>query len=46
MELVDKWTTERKINDGKQGSNKIHIGHIFEEYIHPQTNQLLAVVET
>ena len=44
MDLVDKWTTEGKINDG----NKNQLAHTwkqFEEYIHPQTNQLIAVVE-
>ena len=44
MDLVDKWTTEGKINDG----NKNHLATYwkqFEEYIHPQTNQLIAVVE-
>ena len=44
MDLVDKWTTEGKIND----ENKNHLAtywKLFKEYIHPQTNQLIAVVE-
>ena len=44
MDLVDKWTTEGKINDGNK--NKLNTyWKQFEEYIHPQTNQLIAVVE-
>ena len=41
MDLVDKWTAEGKINDG----NKDQQNTQFENYIHPQTNQFLAVVE-
>ena len=44
MELVDKWTAEGKINDGNKDTQDTYWTH-FEEYIHPQTNQLLAVVE-
>ena len=44
IELVDKWTAEGKINDGnKEQQNKYWTQ--FENYIHPQTNQLIAVVE-
>ena len=43
MDLVDKWTTEGKINDGK--NQLVTYWTQFEEYIHPQTNQLIAVVE-
>ena len=44
MNLVDKWTTEGKINDGNKDTLNTYWKH-FEEYIHPQTNQLIAVVE-
>ena len=44
MELVDKWTTEGKINDGNKEQQNTYWTQ-FENYIHPQTNQLLAVVE-
>ena len=44
MELVDKWTAEGKINNGNKYAQNTYWTH-FEEYIHPQTNQLLAVVE-
>ena len=44
MDLVDKWTTEGKINDGNKEALITYWNH-FEEYIHPQTNQLIAVVE-
>ena len=44
MDLVDKWTTENKINDGNKEVIQTYWDH-FEEYIHPQTNKLLAVVE-
>ena len=44
MELVDKWTAKGRINDGNKGAQDTYWTH-FEEYIHPQTNQLLAVVE-
>ena len=44
MDLVDKWTTEGKINDGNKDTLNTYWKH-FEEYIHPQTNQLIAVVE-
>ena len=44
MDLVDKWTTEGKINDGNKDTLNTYWNQ-FEEYIHPQTNQLIAVVE-
>ena len=44
MDLVDKWTTEGKINDGNKEMLNTYCTK-FEEYIHPQTNQLIAVVE-
>ena len=44
MDLLDKWTTEGKINDGNKNTLKTY-WNIFQEYIHPQTNKLLAVVE-
>ena len=44
MDLVDKWTTEGKINDGNKNELNTYWKH-FEEYIHPKTNQLIAVVE-
>ena len=44
MDLVDKWTAEAKINDGNKNLLATYWKQ-FEEYIHPQTNQLLAVVE-
>ena len=45
MDLVDKWTTEAKIHDGNKESMLNTYWTQFEEYIHPQTNQLIAVVE-
>ena len=44
MDLVDKWTTEGEINDGNKETLNTYWIH-FEEYIHPQTNKLTAVVE-
>ena len=44
MDLVDKWTTETKINDDNKNTLATYWKQ-FEEYIHPQTNQLIAVVE-
>ena len=44
MDLVDKWTTEAKITDGNKDTLNTYWTQ-FEEYIHPQTNQLIAVVE-
>ena len=44
MDLVDKWTTEAKIRDGNKETLNTYCTK-FEEYIHPQTNQLIAVVE-
>ena len=44
MDLVDKWTTEGKITDGNKNTLKTYRDK-FEEYIHPQTNKLIAVVE-
>ena len=44
MDLVDKWTTENKINDGNKETLKTYWDR-FDEYMHPQTNKLIAVVE-
>ena len=44
MDLVDKWTTEAKIHDGNKETLDTYWTQ-FEGYIHPQTNQLIAVVE-
>ena len=44
MDLVDKWTAEGKINDGNKEMLNTYWGK-FEEYIHPQTNKLITVVE-
>ena len=44
MDLVDKWTTEGKIKDDNKNLLATYWKQ-FEEYIHPQTNQLIAVVE-
>ena len=44
MDLVDKWTTEAKIHDGNKETLNTYWTQL-EEYIHPQTNQLIAVVE-
>ena len=44
MDLVDKWTAEAKIHDGNKDTLNTYWTH-FGEYIHPQTNQLIAVVE-
>ena len=44
MDLVDKWTTEAKIHDGNKDTLNTYWTQ-FEGYIHPQTNQLIAVVE-
>ena len=44
MDLVDKWTTEDKINDGNKKTLKT-CWDKFEEYIHPKTNKQIAVVE-
>ena len=44
MDLVDKWTTEGKITDDKKNLLATYWKQ-FKEYIHPQTNQLIAVVE-
>ena len=44
MDLVDKWETEDKINDGNRNTIQIY-WDLFEGYIQPQTNQLHAVVE-
>ena len=44
MELVDKWTVEGKITDANKEAQNTYWA-LFEGYIHPQTNQLLAVVE-
>ena len=44
MDLVDKWTTENKINDGNKDTLKTY-WEKFDKYVHPQTNKLIAVVE-
>ena len=44
MDLVDKWITEDKINDGNKNVLNTY-WEKFEEYIHPKTNKLIAVVE-
>ena len=44
MDLVGKWTTEGKINDGNKDRLDTY-WTCFKEYIHPQTNRLIAVVE-
>ena len=44
MDLVDKWTTEGKINNGNKEVVKTYWDR-FDEYVHPQTNKLIAVVE-
>ena len=44
MDLVDKWTTEGKITEDNKNQLATYWKHL-EEYIHPQTNQLIAVVE-
>ena len=38
MDLVDKWTTEKSINDGNKNNLKTYWDK-FEEYIHPQNQQ-------
>ena len=44
MDLVDKWTIEGKINDGNKETVKTYWDR-FDEYVHPQTNKLIVVVE-
>ena len=44
MDLVDKWATEGKIKDDNKNLLATY-WKPFEVYIHPQTNQLIAVVE-
>ena len=44
MDLVDKWITEKSITDGNKNNTKTYWDK-FEEYIHPKTNKLIAVVE-
>ena len=44
MDPVEKWTTEGKINDANKETLNTYWQQ-FEEYIHPQTNKLIAVVE-
>ena len=39
-----QWTTEAKINDDNKNMLATYWKQ-FEEYIHPQTNQLITVVE-
>ena len=44
MDLVDKWTTEGKITEENKETLNTYWTK-FEEYIHPQMNKLIAVVE-
>ena len=44
MDLVDKWITENKINDGNKGMLQTYWER-FDKYVHPQTNKLTAVLE-
>ena len=44
MDLVDKWTTENKINDGNKDMLQTYCER-FDECVHPQTNKLIVVVE-
>ena len=44
MDLVGKWTTEGRIHNGNKDTLNTYWTH-FEEYIHPQINKLIAVVE-
>ena len=44
MELVEKWEIEGKINDGNRNNINRYFD-IFEEYISPKSNTLIAVVE-
>ena len=41
MDLVDKWTTEAKIYDENKDTLNTYWTH-FEQYIHPQTNRIIA----
>ena len=44
MELVDKWETEDKINDGNC-NNIARYFELFEEHISPKSNALITIVE-
>ena len=44
MELVDKWETEDKINDGNHNQIARYF-KLFEEHISPKSNALIAIVE-
>ena len=44
MELVDKWETEDKINDGNRNQITRYF-ELFEEHISPKSNALIATVE-
>ena len=44
MDLVDKWDGEGKIDDTNRNELATY-WNLFEEYIHPEMNQLIAVVE-
>ena len=44
MDLVDKWTSKRAITDGNKNNLKTYWDK-FDEYIHPKTSNLIAVVE-
>ena len=44
MELVDKWETEDKINDGIRNQIARYF-ELFAEHISPKSNALIATVE-
>ena len=44
IDLVDKWRGEGKIDDTNRNTLNTY-WNLFEEYIYPETNQLIAVVE-
>ena len=44
MELVEKWEIEGKIHDGNRNNINRYFD-LFEEYIAPKLNTLIAVVE-
>ena len=44
MELVDKWETEDKINDGNHNQIARYF-ELFEEHISPKLNALITIVE-
>ena len=44
LDLVDKWEGDGKIDDTNRNQLATY-WNLFEGYIHPQMNQLIAVVE-